>query len=85
MMNSISENKKKKELSELLLLLAKNLDITKTQFENLSQSYMAVGKFLENDEQFRECHPVVSPPVFRIGTPTSYLVLLSPVRHHQLA
>lgn len=67
-MYSISESKKK-ELSELLLLLAKNLDITKTQFENLSQSYMAVGKFLENDEQFKECHPVISPQgSLRLGT-----------------
>ncbi len=68
MMYSIPESKKK-ELSTLLLLLAKNLDITKTQFENLSQSYMAVGKFLENDEQFADCHPVVSPQgSLRLGT-----------------
>ena len=68
MMYSIAESKKK-ELSKLLLLLAKNLDITKTQFENLSQSYMAVGKFLENDEQFADCHPVVSPQgSLRLGT-----------------
>ena len=68
MMFNISESKKK-ELSTLLLLLAKNLDITKTQFDNLSQSYMAVGKFLENDEQFAVCHPVVSPQgSLRLGT-----------------
>lgn len=60
---------KKKELSTLLSLLAKNLDITKKQFENLSQSYLAVGKFLENDEQFKDCHPVVSPQgSLRLGT-----------------
>ena len=68
MMFTISESKKK-ELSTLLLLLAKNLDITKTQFDNLAQSYMAVGKFLENDEQFADCHPVVSPQgSLRLGT-----------------
>lgn len=67
-MFTISESKKK-ELSTLLLHLTKNLDITKTQFDNLSQSYMAVGKFLENDEQFADCHPVVSPQgSLRLGT-----------------
>ena len=68
MMFTIPESKKK-ELSTLLSLLAKNLDITKKQFENLSQSYLAVGKFLENDEQFKDCHPVVSPQgSLRLGT-----------------
>lgn len=67
-MCSIPESKKK-ELSKLLLHLTKNLDITKTQFDNLSQSYMAVGKYLENDEQFADCHPVVSPQgSLRLGT-----------------
>lgn len=67
-MYTIPESKKR-ELSTLLLHLAKNLDITKTQFENLSQSYMAVGRFLENDDQFADCHPVVSPQgSLRLGT-----------------
>lgn len=68
MMYYISESKKR-ELSSLISILAKNLDITKTQSDNLSQSYMAVGKFLENDPQFADCHPVVSPQgSLRLGT-----------------
>lgn len=60
---------KKKEFSSLLLHLVQNLDITETQYNNLSQSYMAVGRFLENDPQFSDCHPVVSPQgSLRLGT-----------------
>lgn len=33
-----------RELNELFLMLSKSLDITKTQFDNLTRSYSAIGK-----------------------------------------
>ena len=36
-------------------------------------------------KRVRELRDHPDRPVFRVGTPTSYLVLLSPIRHHHLA
>ena len=60
---------KKKELNNLFLSIAENLDITETQFNNLVRSYNAVGKYLEEDPNFKDYQPVVSPQgSLRLGT-----------------
>lgn len=60
---------KKKELNKLFLSVAENLDITETQFNNLTRSYNAVGKYLEDDPNFKDYHPVVTPQgSLRLGT-----------------
>lgn len=50
-----------KELDKRLKSLAIELDITKTQFDHLNTSYRAVGKYLEDDPNFKDYHPIVSP------------------------
>ena len=50
---------KKEEFNKLFLDIAENLDITETQFNNLTMSYNAVGKYLEDDPNFKDYHPVV--------------------------
>ena len=42
-------------------------------------------KYVMNETVQKRLDKLGDPPVFRIGTPTSYLMLHSPVRHHQLA
>lgn len=60
---------KREELNKLFLSIAENLDITETQFNNLTISYNAVGKHLEEDPNFKEYHPVVTPQgSLRLGT-----------------
>ena len=59
----------KEELNKLFLVVAENLDITETQFNNLKRSYNAVGKHLEEDPTFLNYHPVVTPQgSLRLGT-----------------
>ncbi len=54
---------------KLLKALAKDLNITKTQYDNLVKSYRAVGKWLEDDEYFSKYYPVVSAQgSLRLGT-----------------
>ena len=50
-----------RELNELFLMLSKSLDITKTQFDNLTRSYSAIGKYLEEDPELSSYHPVITP------------------------
>ena len=60
---------KREELNNLFLSVAKNLDITEKQFNNLKTSYNAVGKYLEDDPTFKDYHPVVTPQgSLRLGT-----------------
>ena len=60
---------RKQELDKILVAVVKSLDITRTQFENLSQSYNAVGKYLESDPIFEPYHPIVTPQgSLRLGT-----------------
>lgn len=60
---------KKEEFNKLFLDIAENLDITETQFNNLTMSYNAVGKYLEDDPNFKDYHPVVTPQgSLRLGT-----------------
>lgn len=57
------------ELGNVFMLLSQNLDITKTQYNNLVKSYDAVGKYLEADPIFAPYHPVVTPQgSLRLGT-----------------
>lgn len=58
-----------RELDKILVTLAQNLDITKTQYDNLVKSYGAVGKYLEEDPCFGPFHPVITPQgSLRLGT-----------------
>ena len=67
MINSTPEVRK--ELSDIFTLLSQNLDITKTQYDNLVKSYSAVGKYLEADAVFAPYHPVITPQgSLRLGT-----------------
>ncbi len=59
MINSTPELKK--ELGDIFMLLSQNLDITKTQYDNLVKSYSAVGRYLEADPVFAPYHPVITP------------------------
>ncbi len=59
----------KKSFQELLMELSSALDITETQFNNLIRSYGAVGKYLEEDPQFAQYYPVITPQgSLRLGT-----------------
>lgn len=59
----------KKEFNEILEALGEALDITKTQYDNLTTSYKAVGEFLENDPELGLYKPVVTPQgSLRLGT-----------------
>lgn len=40
-------------LSDMFSAISKALDITKTQYDNLTKSYTAVGKYLEEDPIFK--------------------------------
>lgn len=67
-MTNISPNLRE-ELSTIFTSLSQNLDITKTQYENLTKSYSAVGKYLEEDPIFAPYHPVITPQgSLRLGT-----------------
>lgn len=56
-------------LNRIYKVITETLSITETQFDNLVQSYGAVGRYLENDPVFAPYHPVVSPQgSLRLGT-----------------
>ena len=42
----------KEEFKDILETLGESLDITKEQYDNLTQSYRAVGSFLEKRPRF---------------------------------
>lgn len=65
----INENQKK-QFNDLLEILSENLSITKTQHEAAVQSYVAVGKFLSNENSsLVEFQPYIKPQgSFIIGT-----------------
>lgn len=59
----------RESLNKIFMALSQNLDITKTQYDNLVRSYGAVGKYLEEDPAFAPYHPVISPQgSLRLGT-----------------
>lgn len=65
----INENQKK-QFNDLLEILSENLSITKTQHEAAVQSYVAVGKYLSNENSaLAEFQPYIKPQgSFIIGT-----------------
>ena len=60
----------KKQFNDLLEILSENLSITKTQHEAAVQSYVAVGKYLSNENStLAEFQPYIKPQgSFIIGT-----------------
>lgn len=57
------------ELNDIFETLGESLDITQTQYENLTKSYKAVGEFLQNDIVFKPFNPIVTPQgSLRLGT-----------------
>ena len=68
MINTLTVEKRM-ELNDLFQRIAEELDITKTQYDNLATSYNAVGKYLEEDNTFKAYRPVVTPQgSLRLGT-----------------
>ncbi len=68
MVNNLS-NEQKEEFKDILETLGESLDITQTQYDNLTESYKAVGEFLQNDPVFDPYKPIVSPQgSLRLGT-----------------
>ena len=59
----------RKSYNELLTYIIDSLDITETQFNNLTKSYKAVGDFLIEAPNLKPYHPVVTPQgSLRLGT-----------------
>lgn len=57
------------EFSNILEGMAMNLDITKTQYENLVKSYNAVGEYLQDDVHLAAYNPIITPQgSLRLGT-----------------
>lgn len=68
MVKNLSEEQKE-EFNDIFETLGESLDITKEQYDNLTQSYRAVGTFLDNDPAFADYKPLVSPQgSLRLGT-----------------
>ncbi|MBQ3749825.1 MAG: nucleotidyltransferase [Bacteroidales bacterium] len=68
MVRNLSKEQKE-EFKDILETLGESLDITKEQYDNLTQSYRAVGTFLENDPTFADYKPLVTPQgSLRLGT-----------------
>ena len=68
-MESILSKEQKEEFKDILETLGESLDITQTQYDNLTRSYKAVGEFLQNDPVFEPYKPIVSPQgSLRLGT-----------------
>ena len=68
-MGRILSKEQKEEFKDILETLGESLDITKTQYDNLTRSYKAVGEFLQNDPVFEPYKPIVTPQgSLRLGT-----------------
>ena len=68
-MGRILSKEQKEEFKDILETLGESLDITQTQYDNLTRSYKAVGEFLQNDPVFEQYKPIVSPQgSLRLGT-----------------
>lgn len=68
-MERIISKEQKEEFKDILETLGESLDITQTQYDNLTRSYKAVGEFLQNDPVFDPYKPIVSPQgSLRLGT-----------------
>ncbi len=59
----------KDEFKYIIETLGESLDITQTQYDNLTNSYKAVGEYLENDSTLSIYKPTVTPQgSLRLGT-----------------
>lgn len=59
----------REEFEKIILALGETLDISETQYNALVQSYNAVGKFLQGDQELGSYDPLVSPQgSLRLGT-----------------
>lgn len=68
-MGRILSKEQKEEFKDILETLGESLDITQTQYDNLTKSYKAVGGFLQNDPEFKSYKPIVTPQgSLRLGT-----------------
>ncbi len=68
-MGKILSKEQKEEFKDILETLGESLDITQTQYDNLTKSYQAVGGFLQNDPEFESYKPIVTPQgSLRLGT-----------------
>lgn len=68
-MGRILTKEQKDEFKDILETLGESLDITQTQYDNLTKSYKAVGEFLQNDPVFEPYKPIVTPQgSLRLGT-----------------
>lgn len=60
-MERILSKEQKEEFKDILETLGESLDITSTQYDNLTRSYKTVGEFLQNDPVFEPYKPIVTP------------------------
>lgn len=68
-MGRILSKEQKEEFKDILETLGESLDITQTQYDNLTKSYKAVGEFLQNAPEFEQYKPIVTPQgSLRLGT-----------------
>jgi len=68
-MGKILSKEQKEEFKDILETLGESLDITQTQYDNLTKSYKAVGGFLQNDPELESYKPIVTPQgSLRLGT-----------------
>lgn len=59
----------KDEFKDIIETLGESLDITQTQYDNLTKSYKAVGEYLENDSILSTYQPMITPQgSLRLGT-----------------
>lgn len=59
----------KNEFKDIFEALGESLDITKTQYDNLTNSYRAVGEYLEKDLTLSSFNPTITPQgSLRLGT-----------------
>lgn len=68
-MYSKLNQQQREEFEKIIIALGESLDISKTQYDALVQSYGAVGKFLQSDPELSKYDPLVSPQgSLRLGT-----------------
>lgn len=68
-MGRVLSKEQKEEFKDILETLGEALDITQTQYDNLTTSYKAVGEFLQNDPIWGPYKPIVTPQgSLRLGT-----------------
>lgn len=68
MYNNLNQQQRE-EFGKIILALGESLDISETQYNALVNSYLAVGKYLQDDQELSLYDPLVSPQgSLRLGT-----------------